>query len=171
MNSSADISVPCIVDVEASGFGPHSYPIEIGLALDNGDKFCTLLTPAPDWTHWDEAAEKVHRIPRKMLRDYGKDPAQVAQELNRILKGKTVYTDGWVVDNTWIIKLFSECQMEPAFFVSSLEMILNEAQMNAWHETKEEIQKELDLKRHRASNDALVIQKTWVRTRDASGKN
>ena len=49
---------PTIIDVEASGFGPYSYPIEIGVALDNGDKYCTLILPAPAWTHWDEEAEK-----------------------------------------------------------------------------------------------------------------
>ena len=110
----------------------------------------------------------MHRIPRDILEDYGKPPADVARELNRILKGKTVYTDGWVVDNTWIIKLFAECQIEPDFHISSLEMILNEQQMNAWHETKDEILEELNHKRHRASYDALVIQQTWLRTKEAS---
>ena len=59
---------PLIVDVEASGFGSASYPIEIGLALDEGLKYCTLVQPAPGWTHWDDEAQKVHRIPRDMLR-------------------------------------------------------------------------------------------------------
>jgi hypothetical protein len=27
---------PIIIDVEASGFGGHSYPIEVGVALDVG---------------------------------------------------------------------------------------------------------------------------------------
>ena len=34
---------PLIIDVEASGFGPTSYPIEIGLALDDGHKYCILV--------------------------------------------------------------------------------------------------------------------------------
>tara|TARA_E500000331_G_C17248663_1_gene710151 strand:+ start:892 stop:1038 length:147 start_codon:yes stop_codon:yes gene_type:complete len=45
------VNEPLIVDVEASGFVGDSYPIEIGLALEGGSKFCTLITPAPDWTH------------------------------------------------------------------------------------------------------------------------
>jgi hypothetical protein len=45
-------------------------------------------------------------------------------------------------------------------------MILSEDQMNLWHQTRDRVQRELDLKRHRASNDALVIQRTWVETRE-----
>ena len=44
---------PLIIDVEASGFGSKSYPIEIGVALNDGQRFCTLILPAPNWTHWD----------------------------------------------------------------------------------------------------------------------
>ncbi len=166
MNSKNN-GVPTIIDVEASGFGPHSYPIEIGLALDNGEKYCTLILPAPDWTHWDEEAEKVHRIPRDILQDYGKPMLQVAEELNELLKGQTVYTDGWVVDKPWILKLFDTVGIEPTFFTSSLEMILSEPQMESWHATKDQLLAEMDQQRHRASYDAYVIQQTWVRTRES----
>ena len=49
---------PLIIDVEASGFGGASYPIEIGVALDDGHKYCALILPEPEWTHWDAAAER-----------------------------------------------------------------------------------------------------------------
>ena len=52
---------PIIVDVEASGFGKGSYPIEIGLVLPDGTPHCFLLAPARTWTAWDPGAEKVHR--------------------------------------------------------------------------------------------------------------
>ena len=157
---------PTIIDVEASGFGPYSYPIEIGVALDNGDKYCTLILPAPAWTHWDEEAEKVHRISRDILQLYGKPMVEVARELNEILAGKTVYTDGWVVDKPWILKLFDECGITPDFSTSTLELILTESQMENWHDTKDALLGEMNLQRHRASYDAYVIQQTWVRTRD-----
>ena len=35
------ISTPTIIDVEASGFGPRSYPIEIGVALESA-RHCLL---------------------------------------------------------------------------------------------------------------------------------
>lgn len=159
-------SLPIIIDVEASGFGPSSYPIEIGLVMETGDKYCTLVAPAPDWTHWDRSAEDVHRIPRDILETYGKPARTVAEDLNGLLDGRTVYTDGWVVDKPWITKLFHEGQVEPRFRTSALEMILSEDQMTRWHATKDRVLDELNLTRHRASYDALVIQQTWARTRE-----
>ena len=165
MTAKADGKPPTIIDVEASGFGPFSYPIEIGVALESGDKYCSLVSPAPDWTHWDPSAEAVHRIPRDILREHGKPARHVALELNDLLHGGTVYTDGWVVDKPWLIKLFHESRVEPTFRTSSLEMILSEPQMARWHETKERVLADLALNRHRASYDAYVIQQTWLRTR------
>lgn len=155
---------PLIVDVEASGFGGDSYPIEIGLALQDGSKFCTLIAPAPDWTHWDDEAETVHRISRDILETYGKPMRDVANFLNDILSGKTVYTDGWVVDKPWLTRLFHAAGVEMDFTVSSLEMILSPEQMEVWHDTKDQVVEDMELKRHRASYDALIIQETYKRT-------
>ena len=81
---------PLIVDVEASGFGGESYPIEIGIAMEGGAKFCTLIMPAPEWQHWDDEAEKVHRVSRDILETYGKPMRDVAMFLNEILEGNTI---------------------------------------------------------------------------------
>jgi len=51
------------------------------------------------------------------------------------------------------------------FRMSALEMILSEGQMNIWHEVKTLVEEELNIVRHRASNDAQIIQQTYVRTR------
>lgn len=160
--------LPTIIDVEASGFGPHSYPIEVGLALPDGKKYCTLILPLDEWTHWDEEAEKVHRIPRDILEYHGREAADVAKALNEMLAGETVYTDGWVVDKPWLIRLFHETGIELKFEISSLEMILTEDQMNRWHDTKDTVLADLGEKRHRASFDAFVVQQTWIKTRDAA---
>lgn len=37
---------PFILDVEASGFGCESYPIEIGLALEKENRYCSLIIPS-----------------------------------------------------------------------------------------------------------------------------
>ncbi len=158
------ISHPIIIDIEASGFGGSSYPIEVGLALEDDQKFCSLIFPAPEWTHWDEEAEKVHHIERSILEVYGKQPKEVATQLNELLAGKTVYTDGWVVDKPWITTLFYEAGINLKFDVSALEMILSEIQMEHWHKTKDQVIKDLDLSRHRASYDAWIIQETYKRT-------
>ncbi|MBL4621101.1 MAG: hypothetical protein JKY89_01760 [Immundisolibacteraceae bacterium] len=159
---------PLIIDVEASGFGAFSYPIEIGIAMDDDEKYCTLILPAPDWTHWDESAEKIHRVPRDILETYGKPMNEVTKQLNELLRGKTVYSDGWVVDKPWLTTLFHAAGVEMDFFVSPLEMILSEPQMSSWHQTKDMVIAEMNLARHRASYDAVIIQETYKRTLDAS---
>jgi hypothetical protein len=159
---------PYIIDIEASGFGPYSYPIEIGVALETGTKYCSLIAPEPDWTHWDDEAEKVHRVSRDILQTYGKPAIEVAHGLNELLGSGTVYSDGWVVDQPWLTQLFSRTRVLQRFSISPLEMILSEDQMAVWHAVKQKVMDELALTRHRASFDALIIQETWLRTRDAT---
>jgi hypothetical protein len=158
---------PLIIDVEASGFGGTSYPIEIGVALDDGHKYCSLIQPEPEWTHWDDEAQRVHRIPRDLLETYGRPGRDVAQTLNELLASRTVYSDGWVVDKPWLATLFHAARLEMRFRVSPLEMILSEDQMNRWHGEKDAIVAGMDLSRHRASHDAWIIQETYNRTRRA----
>lgn len=158
------ITTPPIIDVEASGFGGFSYPIEVGVVLEDGKKFCSLIAPYPEWTHWDEEAEKIHRVSRNTLKKNGKCIREVTETLNEFLCGKTVYTDAWVVDKPWLITLFHASGMSMNFETSPLEMILSEGQMEIWHETKDKVINKLGLNRHRASNDALIIQETFKQT-------
>lgn len=160
---------PWIIDLEASGLQSAAYPIEVGVALDEGRRYCALIAPLPDWTHWDRGAEKVHRIPRDILETYGKPPEKVADDLNDLLAGKTLYTDGWVVDKPWLIQLFHAAGREMDFAVSPLEMILCESQMDHWTEARDAVIDETDLVRHRASTDAWIIQETYRRTRPGCG--
>ena len=91
------IDTPLIVDIEASGFGQQSYPIEVGLALEDDHRYCALILPAADWTHWDDSAERVHHISRDILRSYGKPLVEVADQLNQLLAdhtGQTIETIG-----------------------------------------------------------------------------
>jgi hypothetical protein len=155
---------PAIIDIEASGFGAHSYPIEVGVAFTDGTKYCALILPQQDWTHWDQGAEKVHRISRDILETYGKPINEVAAKLNELLREQTAYSDGWVVDKTWLDRLFYAGGIPCEFSFSSLEMILSEPQMEIWHPTKDVILLELGDKRHRASFDAYVVQQTYERT-------
>ena len=160
-------NLPLIIDVEASGFGSKSYPIEVGVAFDDGRKFCSLISPAPNWTHWDDEAEKVHHISRDALASCGKPVQQVADQLNDMLEGMTIYSDGWVVDKPWLITLFEAAGKPMKFYVSPLEMILSEKQMTVWHKIKDKVIDEMNLTRHRASFDASIIQETFKQTLDS----
>lgn len=161
-------SRPYIIDIEASGFGPGGYPIEIGVALEPGMKFCRLLLPEEEWTHWDSEAEKMHRIPRDILETYGSPLAEVAIALNALLENQTIYSDAWVLDKDWLTQMYYAAAIPQLFTLSSLELILSEAQMEIWDETKIRVIEELGLLRHRASFDALIIQETYFKTKTAT---
>ncbi|MFT4797496.1 MAG: hypothetical protein ACJAXW_004474 [Candidatus Azotimanducaceae bacterium] len=162
------IAAPIIIDLEASGFGAWSYPIEVGVVMQDGGAFCSLIMPASDWTHWDDEAECIHHLSRRALETFGQSPRAVAEELNTLLDGKTAYSDGWVVDRPWLTKLFSRSRLEMSFRVSPIELILSEGQIACWDETKQSVIADLGLQRHRASFDAVVIQETYRRTRQGA---
>lgn len=158
------VNNPFIIDVEASGFGSESYPIEVGVALKDGQRFSTLILPASGWTHWDQKAEKIHHVSRDTLATHGKPVNEVADQLNEILAGMILFSDGWVVDKPWLTVLFHAAGRPMKFSVSPLDMILTEKQMQVWHETKDKVIKQINITRHRASNDAWIIQETFKQT-------
>ena len=155
--------VPIVVDIEASGFGRGSYPLEIGLALPDGSRHCFLIAPARDWTHWDEGAEKLHGISRALLASHGRPLPDVAWRLNELLRKKTAYSDAWSYDMSWMGKLFDAANMYQAFRIAALTELLDEDQLDRWSSVKQAVAEELGLRRHRASGDALILQETWRR--------
>ena len=162
------MEAPIIIDVEASGFGTGSYPIEIGFVLPDGSPTCFLINPVEGWTHWDSSAEQVHGIQRETLDKLGYTVTEAAQLLNDKLAGNTVYSDGWNHDFSWLALLFECSGITQQFRLESLRAILNEQQIEQWHETKKEVQLELGLERHRASADARILQQTFLRTLERS---
>jgi hypothetical protein len=154
-----------MLDVEASGFGRHSYPIEIGFVLPDGHAFCTLIQPAPDWTHWDAAAEQVHHITRALLVRRGRPTLEVARLLNERLDGLVVYSDGWANDYSWLGVLFDAAGLSPRFRLENLRALLRDEEADRWHSVKREVALERGPQRHRASADARVLQLTLQRLR------
>ncbi len=103
-----DAAFPCFLDVEATGFGQESYPIEIAWSDDAGEIHRCLIdpTPVPSWTAWSADAEKVHGIDRERLQRNGWPPEYVANRLTEDLAGRTVYTDAPDYDARWVGQLF-----------------------------------------------------------------
>lgn len=159
---------PTVLDVEASGFGRNSYPIEVGFALPNGHTFCTLVRPEVHWTHWEDEAATVHQISRALIMERGLPAHAVAQELNAKLRGQTVYSDGWANDYTWLGTLFDAADMSPAFRLENLRALLNEDEAERWHIVKTQISRERGVQRHRASADARLLQLTYQRMRNGT---
>lgn len=155
---------PTIIDIEASAFGAGSYPIEVGLALPNGATRCFLIRPEADWTRWDPSSEAAHGISRALLAQRGLPVAAIAGSLNHILAGATVHSDAWGFDSSWLGLLYHHADMSPSFRIEALPVLLSEAQTRIWHPVKQEVIEEMAIRRHRASSDALIIQRTYLRT-------
>lgn len=146
------------MDIEASGFGPTSYPIEIGVVLGNGDTYCSLITPADDWTHWDEDAQNIHGISRDALFKHGRSITEVATTLNDFLKNSTVYSDCWTLDKPWLLTLFNKARISPTFSLTDIMYAMTEQGYEQLFKQKSRVFKELNVERHRATNDARVLQ-------------
>lgn len=164
-------AAPAVLDIEASGFGRRSYPIEIGLVLPDGRTFCTLVRPESDWTHWDPQAEQVHGIDRALLHAHGRPAVEVAQALNERLAGQVVYSDGWANDYSWIGLLFDAAAMLPRFRLENLRALLSEDEAACWHSVKAQVCAECAISRHRASADAWLLQLTVLRLRSLGQPN
>ncbi|MCE4556395.1 hypothetical protein [Pelomonas cellulosilytica] len=149
---------PTIIDIEASGFGRGSYPIEVGFVAPDGALFCGLIRPESDWLHWDGAAEALHGISRELLLEHGRPARWIAQQLNTRLAGCTVYCDGWGHDFTWLARLYDAVGLRPSFKLEDLRRLLNEDEAQRWKSATEAVRARQALTRHRASSDARVLQ-------------
>lgn len=158
--------MPTFVDIEASGFGRGSYPIEVGFVDSDGQSFCCLIHPVPDWRHWDDGAEALHGISRDLLMRYGRPPEWVAAEMNVRLRGKIVYCDGWAHDYPWLARLYDHADLVPSFQLRDLRQLLSEDEAARWHEVCGQVRAEQLVGRHRASSDAKVMQLTLRRLRE-----
>ncbi|MGS0753431.1 3'-5' exonuclease [Roseateles sp. GG27B] len=156
---------PVLLDIEASGFGRGSYPIEIGFIGPEGRAFCALIKPEPDWLHWDASAEALHGISRELLQRCGKAPLWVATEINACLAGQIVYCDAWGYDYPWLSRLFDAVGLVPSFRLADLRSLLTEDDQAYWQAALEQVRAELQLRRHRASSDAKVLQLTLMRVK------
>ena len=155
---------PVIIDVEASGFGRGSYPIEVGVALEDGRTRCFLIRPASGWSHWDAEAEAMHGISHELLISHGQTVEEVAEQLNELLLYKMVYSDAWGHDQSWLSLLFETAGLPRRFRVESLRCLLEESHLDFWETEKVKALRSLKNVRHRASNDALVLQRTLLGT-------
>ncbi|GAB2803530.1 hypothetical protein GCM10027040_34820 [Halomonas shantousis] len=161
--------LPILLDIEASGFGRGSYPIEVGLARADGSTCAFLIQPLEEWTHWDPKAELLHGISRGRLHREGYPVVEVARWLNdELCEPGIAYSDSWGYDNTWLSLLFHHAGMLPRFRLESLRRLLDDAQLKDWSATKAAVIDEYHIRRHRAGDDARLLQLTYLKTHKPS---
>ncbi|MDD2884741.1 MAG: hypothetical protein PHT48_06815 [Dechloromonas sp.] len=165
MNPAGSKELPVIIDIEASGFGAGSYPIEVGYFMPDGQMYCTLIRPEPGWTHWHASAEAVHGVSRQTLLDKGRPADEVARRLNADLRGRTVYCDAWAHDFPWLHTLYDAVDQVPTFALKDLRQLLGDCEQSLWQATRAAVELRLQLRRHRASGDARTLFETLNETR------
>lgn len=165
MNLPISAELPVIIDIEASGFGRGSYPIEIGYYKPGGDTYCTLIRPQADWTAWEESAEAVHGISRQLLADKGRPALEVCQHLNREFRGQRIYCDAWSYDYVWLSRMYDAVDLVPTYELKDMRDLLADCEQAVWHATRAGVELRLQLRRHRASGDARTLFETLVETR------
>lgn len=147
-----------IIDVEASGLGPDSYPIEIAVFDNQGLSESFLLNPetAEGWDHWDPIAEEsIHGISYEKLISEGEDVFLSIIKLNRILDGKTVYSDALESDLFWINRLFEQALDRPmTFSVKSIYSLFKPEFLEDVRDNKDILMGEIS---HRALDDCKSI--------------
>lgn len=115
-----------VIDVESSGFGARSYPIEIAWKSEDGDFDSFLIKPHKRWNHWSkDAEERIHGISREQLFDEGISIELAAEKLNESLNGLRVYSDNAAFDEMWVqdIFLFSKEQPRYEFSIKQVDNI------------------------------------------------
>jgi hypothetical protein len=105
-----------------------------------------------------------------MLDKHGRSVAEVAALLNERLHGRTVFSDGWANDYTWLAALFEEAGRVPSFKLESLRKLLTDNEASQWHEETSRQRAETAMPRHRASSDAKLLQMTLHRLRLRNGE-
>lgn len=153
------------IDIEASGFGAQSYPIEIGVLTADGREYSRLVKPLGHWQHWDQNAQFVHGITRAAIEQHGADALDVANELNELLRDSVVYCDAWVLDKPWLDRLFDSVHVRRQFRISPIEMLLDEDGWDEWGNIKSQAEKSLGIKPHRALHDVKLISEAYRRVR------
>jgi hypothetical protein len=99
--------MPAFLDIEASGLGDHSYPIEIGWAIPFGEEGGFLIRPATGWNHWSAVAEEVfHRISRDTLLREGIHADHAVRRLEAALVRQEVYSEDPEQDGRWLGRLY-----------------------------------------------------------------
>lgn len=158
-------TAPAILDIEASGFGLGSYPIEVGFVAPDGQSWCSLVRPLDEWQHWDPNAAAVHQITREQLLSCGRPPREVVSQLNERLQGLTVYSDAWAHDYTWLNRLYEVADRTPSFKLDNLRALLSDEEAARWHDVKRQVALSMGMQRHRASADARLLQQTLLALR------
>lgn len=153
------------IDLEASGLGADSWPIEVGWCFPEGDPSAHLIRSAGDWkdTAWDPEAEALHGISREVLTTSGEAPKVVCTALNAALSGVKVYSDAPDWDGYWLYRLYQAAKMRQAFELWDFQDLFAGLSVAAMQDAAAKASA-VAPHRHRASDDVLHMQTLFALT-------
>lgn len=114
------------IDFEASGLGPESWPIEIGIAWLDGNRIevrASLIRPHPDWpdSAWSPESARVHGIARDAL-DVAPTANAVAGEYAAFMARAIVLSDAPEFDGRWWRRLEALLDPTPNLIIGDFEV-------------------------------------------------
>lgn len=152
---------PCIGDIEASGLGDRSYPIEVAWSDPAGVVHSWFVRPEHLWVYWDLAAEEMHHITYHDLKQYGKPAREIAQMMNADLNGQVLYFDGGAFDRFWLNRLYDATGVKPTFQIGDFNELLASVGCNTADKrlaAEAATLKRIGDRRHRAWADVEYLQ-------------
>ena len=139
------------IDLEASGLGPDSYPVEVAWkSAESGAQDSFLINPesAEGWVFWDEFAEEMHGIEWSTLTKSGIGVRAACERLNTALFGKDVVCDALEFDAFWLRRLFRAGCQPMNFTLKGIESVLSPEQRIQYR-----LVSRSQYRRHRALDD------------------
>lgn len=114
------------LDLEASGLGPRSWPIEVGWGFCGAPAEAILIEPHAAWPldQWDKNAEALHGISYDTVTKVGRPAKEVCERLNGALASAEVYSDAPDWDGFWLLRLYKAGGVEQAFELRDFERLL-----------------------------------------------
>lgn len=113
-----------LLDVEASGLMPGSFPVEVAWLA--GSRGSAVIDPSGHWdeSRWDPDAEAMHGLSVQQVRRLGRHPKAVAAALDRALRGRVAFTDSPCHDAAWLDMLHQAAGIPRRYRVDSIGRLL-----------------------------------------------
>ncbi|MCI5043722.1 MAG: hypothetical protein MRY72_03405 [Aquisalinus sp.] len=115
------------IDLEASGLGPKSWPIEVGWGFHGWPARSMLVKPHASWSleAWEKTAEELHRISPDTLVRQGTAPLEVALVLNAAFANADVYSDAPSFDGFWLYRLYEAAGVRANFRLHNIASLIS----------------------------------------------
>ena len=147
------------IDLEASGLGSKSWPVEVGWVFTDDKVHSMLICPHTSWPDdaWDDEAEALHGLSREYLHKEGMDAKKVCNALNTALMDCAVFSDAPDWDGFWLYRLFDAANVKQAFSLLNFADLVRHLIEGREQEVLREANN-IAPRRHRAADDALYLQ-------------